>query len=59
MYKYLGVQRDSDSSTIKKAYKRLSLEFHPDKNRSPEAPAMFQKINTAYEVTIINLYQSN
>ena len=37
LYKTLSLARDCSSSELKKAYKRLSLELHPDKNRSPNA----------------------
>lgn len=51
-YQVLGVAENADSAAIKKAYRRLSMQWHPDKNpnRQEEATIMFQKIATAYEV---------
>jgi DnaJ family protein B protein 4 len=48
-YDILGVSREADDTTIKKAYRKLSLEFHPDRNPAPEAKARFQEISEAYE----------
>jgi chaperone protein DnaJ len=49
-YKLLEINRDADGETIKKAYKKLSLKWHPDRNKESNATEMFQKINEAYEV---------
>lgn len=51
-YKLLGVTRASTDAEIKKAFKKLSLKYHPDKNKDkPDvAKAMFIKIANAYEV---------
>ena len=49
-YQELGVSPDAEADEIKKAYRKLSLEFHPDRNKdNPETTAKFQKINEAYE----------
>jgi DnaJ-class molecular chaperone len=48
-YKTLGVSKNATESEIKKAYRKLSLEYHPDKNDSSDAVEKFQKINEAYE----------
>lgn len=49
-YEILGVSKEASARDIKKAYRKLSLEFHPDKNPSQEAQEKFKEINTAYEV---------
>lgn len=40
-YTLLGLQRGADKAEIKKAYRAISLEVHPDKNPSPEAKERF------------------
>lgn len=50
-YKILGVDRSASSEEIKKAYRKLSLKFHPDKNNGdPFFENMFKQIQEAYEV---------
>ncbi len=49
-YEILGVSRDASLEEIKKAYRRLALKWHPDRNKSPEAEEKFKEINEAYEV---------
>lgn len=51
-YEVLGVPRDTDSEDLKKAYRKLALQWHPDKNLSnlEEAKEQFQLIQQAYEV---------
>jgi DnaJ-class molecular chaperone len=49
-YKILGVNENATHDEIKKAYRGLSLKFHPDKNPSPEATEKYKKINEAYDV---------
>lgn len=49
-YETLGVQRDATDSEIKKAYRALSLKYHPDRNTDSDAKTMFQTISSAYEV---------
>jgi DnaJ-class molecular chaperone len=49
LYETLGVSKDADSSEIKKAYRKLSLQYHPDRNSSEEAKAKMHQINAAYE----------
>lgn len=49
-YKILGVSKSASQDEIKKAYRKLAIEFHPDKNKSKEAEEKFKEINQAYEV---------
>lgn len=50
-YKILGVKRDASTSQIKKAYRKLAVKYHPDKNPDDEdAITKFHDINEAYEV---------
>ena len=49
-YEILGVGRQAANDEIKKAYRKLAREYHPDVNKSPDAEARFKEINEAYEV---------
>jgi DnaJ-class molecular chaperone len=49
-YTVLGVSQTSTPDEIKKAYRKLALDFHPDRNKSKEADAKFKEITKAYEV---------
>jgi DnaJ-class molecular chaperone len=50
-YKILGVNENSTQEEIKKAYRKLSLKYHPDKNKgNKENTEMFKKINNAYQL---------
>merc|ERR1719361_2709877 len=51
-YEVLGVDKDADKKTIKKAYRKLALKWHPDKNpdNKEAAEAKFKDIAQAYEV---------
>jgi curved DNA-binding protein len=49
-YKILGVSKDADPKEIKKAYRKLAREYHPDVNPDPQAEARFKEINEAHEV---------
>lgn len=49
-YQVLGVSRDASEDQIKKAYRKLARELHPDVNPAPEAEARFKAVTHAYEV---------
>ena len=49
-YDVLGVSRGASLEEIKEAYRKLAVEWHPDRNKSPEAGEKFKEINEAYEV---------
>ena len=50
-YEILGVPRDADEATIKKSFRRLARELHPDVNRhDPDAEEKFKEAAEAYEV---------
>lgn len=49
-YQILGISKTASADEIKKAYRKLALEFHPDRNKSKEADAKFKEVTKAYEV---------
>lgn len=49
-YQTLGVSKSASLPEIKQAYKRLAREWHPDKNKEPEAESKFIEVNKAYEL---------
>jgi DnaJ-related protein SCJ1 len=49
-YKILSVSKSASQADIKRAYRKLSLKYHPDKNPSPDAAAKFAEIAQAYDV---------
>jgi curved DNA-binding protein len=50
LYDTLGVSAGASDDEIKKAYRRLARQYHPDINKSPEAEEKFKEINSAYEI---------
>lgn len=48
LYQVLAVKKDADTETIKKAYRRLARQWHPDVCREPGSDAIFRRINDAY-----------
>ncbi|BFI91161.1 molecular chaperone DnaJ [Enterobacterales bacterium endosymbiont of Anomoneura mori] len=49
-YKLLGVSKSSSQLEIKKAYKRLAMKYHPDRNKHKDAENKFKEIKEAYEI---------
>ncbi len=50
-YSVLGVERGADEKTLKSAYRKLAMQYHPDRNPdNPDAEAKFKEVNEAYDV---------
>ena len=49
-YAVLGVSRSATADEIKKAFRKLARQYHPDVSQSPGAEAKFKEVNEAYEV---------
>ena len=50
-YEILGVQRGTSEDELKKAYRKLAMKYHPDRNTDdPSAPEKFKEASEAYEV---------
>jgi molecular chaperone DnaJ len=49
-YEILGVQKNSSPEQIKDAYRKLALQYHPDRNKSPDAEEKFKELSEAYAV---------
>jgi curved DNA-binding protein CbpA len=49
-YEVLGLSDDADEKQIKKAYRKLALKYHPDRNKDADAAEKFREINEAYAV---------
>lgn len=50
LYQILGVNKNADDDTIKKSFKKLAIQFHPDKNKSTNAEEKFKEIQNAYSI---------
>lgn len=49
-YEVLGIQRSANKEDIKNSYRKLALQYHPDRNKSPGAEEKFKEISEAYAV---------
>src|SRR6185369_9164649 len=49
-YSILGVSKSASAEEIKKAYRKLALEYHPDRNKTKEGEAKFKEVTKAFEV---------
>ena len=49
-YKILNIDSKASLEEIRKSYKKLALEFHPDRNQEPDAEDRFKDISKAYQV---------
>lgn len=49
-YETLGVSKSASADEIKKAYRKLALEYHPDRNKTKEGEAKFKEVTKAFEV---------
>src|SRR5208283_3478243 len=49
-YEVLGVPRNATKDEVKNAYRKMAMQYHPDRNKSPEAEERFKEISEAYAV---------
>jgi molecular chaperone DnaJ len=49
-YEVLGVQKDANVDEVKKAYRKLAMEYHPDRNKAADAEDKFKEISEAYAI---------
>ena len=50
LYKELGIEKSASTAEIKKAYKKMALKYHPDRNKEAGAEECFKKISKAYDI---------
>jgi molecular chaperone DnaJ len=49
-YEILGIPKSATPDEIKRAFRRLAMQYHPDRNKAADAEAKFKEVNEAYEV---------
>src|SRR4030067_60820 len=49
-YEVLGVPRDASNEDVRRAFRKLAFQYHPDRNREDGAADKFKEVNEAYEV---------
>ncbi len=49
-YEILGLKKDASKQEIKRAYRRLAKEYHPDRNKAPDAETKFKEVQEAYDI---------
>lgn len=52
LYSIVGMDRNSSFNELKKAYKKMAMEFHPDRNKDTESEAIFKKKKEAFEILL-------
>ena len=56
-YDVLGVEHDADAKAIRSAFRALTLKYHPDRNKSPEAEEKFKEINEVNQKFLTQIIQ--
>ncbi len=49
-YEVLGISKSDTDEDIRKAFRKKAMEYHPDRNKNPDAESKFKEINEAYQV---------
>ncbi|MDL5502293.1 MAG: DnaJ domain-containing protein, partial [Candidatus Methanoperedens sp.] len=49
-YEILGIDKKASQDNIKKAYRKLAMQYHPDRNKAPDAEEKFKEMSEAYAV---------